>query len=468
MGRSKDLAKNTAILAFGKICTQSIGFFMLPLYTSLLDTAEYGLFDLLVTYAALLLPLVNWQLDQGLFRFMLDVRDQIDKQTHLFSTVFLISIIQSVVFCVLFLIIYPFLTLEHAEFLLYYVILHIYTAMFLQFARGLGKTSKYAVASFISALATVLLNVLALAVFKLGLKGLFIATISAQVLTIFYLIMATKCWIFFSIKAVKFKLFNEVRKYSIPLIPNNLAWWIVNSSDRMVISHFIGISANGIFTVASKFSNVFISFYNVVNLSWTESVSLHINDPDRDSFLSEMMTTLFKLFASACFLIVAVMPFIFPILVNEKYIDGYNHVLILMYAMLFRVLVGLYSCIYVAQKNAKKIAYTSISAAIINITVNLILINKIKIFAASISTLVAFFSMFIIRYIDVNKTVHMRIRKPIIIGSILIGTMLIGTYYCENKMIQLIALCVTAIYAVLTNVDMLKSGMKLVKSRFGK
>ena len=140
MGRSKDLAKNTAILAFGKICTQSIGFFMLPLYTSLLDTAEYGLFDLLVTYAALLLPLVNWQLDQGLFRFMLDVRDQIDKQTHLFSTVFLISIIQSVVFCVLFLIIYPFLTLEHAEFLLYYVILHIYTEMFLQFSRGLCKT----------------------------------------------------------------------------------------------------------------------------------------------------------------------------------------------------------------------------------------------------------------------------------------------------------------------------------------
>ena len=56
--------------------------------------------------------------------------------------------------------------------------------------------------------------------------------------------------------------------------------------------------------------------------------------------------------------------------------------------MLFRVLVGLYSCVYVAQKNAKKIAYTSISAAIINITVDLILINKIQVFAASISTLV--------------------------------------------------------------------------------
>ena len=180
------------------------------------------------------------------------------------------------------------------------------------------------------------------------------------------------------------------------------------------------------------------------------------------------MTSLFKLFAAACFGIVACMPFVFPILINKKYDAAYNQILILMYAMLFRVLVGLYSCIYVAQKNAKKIAYTSISAAIINITVDLILINKIKVFAASISTLIAFFSMFIIRYIDVNKTVHMQIRKPIIIGSILVSTMLIGTYYCGNKMIQFIALCVTVIYAVLTNIDMLKSGVNLVKNRLKK
>lgn len=162
------------------------------------------------------------------------------------------------------------------------------------------------------------------------------------------------------------------------------------------------------------------------------------------------------------------MPFIFPILINTKYDAAYNQILILMYAMLFRVLVGLYSCVYVAQKNAKKIAYTSISAAIINITVDLILINKIQVFAASVSTLVAFLSMFVIRYIDVNKTVHMKIRKPIIVGSVLIGGMLIGTYYCGNKIIQFVALCITAIYAMLTNVDMLKSGVNLVKSRLGK
>ena len=70
MGRRAELAKNTAILTVGKICTQCISFFLLPLYTAILSTEEYGTFDLLVTYSTLLLPLVNWQLDQGSFRFM--------------------------------------------------------------------------------------------------------------------------------------------------------------------------------------------------------------------------------------------------------------------------------------------------------------------------------------------------------------------------------------------------------------
>ena len=180
------------------------------------------------------------------------------------------------------------------------------------------------------------------------------------------------------------------------------------------------------------------------------------------------MTSLVKLFVAACLGIVACMPFVFPIMVNAKYNAAYNQILILMYAMLFRVLVGLYSCVYVAQKNAKKIAYTSISAPIINITVDLILINKIQVFAASLSTLVAFLSMFIVRYIDVNKTVHMRIKKPIAVGSVLLSVMLIGTYYCNNKVVQFVALCITAIYAVVTNMDLLKSGVNLVKSRLGK
>ena len=458
MSRQKDLAKST----------QCISFFLLPLYTAILSAEDYGTFDLFVTYATLLLPLINWQLDQGLFRFMLDYRGNKDEQKKLFSTLLLSSTAQNIIYVILFICIEPFLKIENAYFLLLYVVLQVYNALFLQFVRGLGYSIKYTIASFISASATTVLNVIALVFLRMGLQGLFVSTLTAQLLTLIYLVVSSRSWEYFSLKNARIGTFKKVGTYSIPLIPNNLAWWVVNASDRTIISHVLGTAANGIYSVANKFPNVFINFYNILNLSWTETVSLHYNDEDRDEFLTDTMTSLVKLFVAACLGIVACMPFVFPIMVNAKYNAAYNQILILMYAMLFRVLVGLYSCVYVAQKNAKKIAYTSISAAIINITVDLILINKIQVFAASLSTLVAFLSMFIVRYIDVNKTVHMRIKKPIAVGSVLLSVMLIGTYYCNNKVVQFVALCITAIYAVVTNMDLLKSGVNLVKSRLGK
>ena len=468
MSRQKDLARNTAILTVCKVCTQCISFFLLPLYTAILSAEDYGTFDLFVTYATLLLPLINWQLDQGLFRFMLDYRGNKDEQKKLFSTLLLSSTVQNIIYVVLFICIEPFLKIENAYFLLLYVVLQVYNALFLQFVRGLGYSIKYTIASFISASATTVLNVIALVFLRMGLQGLFVSTLTAQLLTLVYLVISSRSWEYFSLKNARIGIFKRVGTYSIPLIPNNLAWWVVNASDRTIISHFLGTAANGIYSVANKFPNVFINFYNILNLSWTETVSLHYNDEDRDEFLTDTMTSLVKLFVAACLGIVACMPFVFPIMVNAKYSAAYNQILILMYAMLFRVLVGLYSCVYVAQKNAKKIAYTSISAAIINITVDLLLINKIQVFAASLSTLIAFLSMFIVRYIDVNKAVHMRIKKPIAIGSILLSIMLVGTYYCNNKVIQFVALCITALYAVVTNMDLLKSGVNLVKSHLGK
>lgn len=80
----------------------------------------YGTFDLLVTYSTLLLPLVNWQLDQGLFRFMLDYRGNKEEQGKLFSTLLLSSTIQSIIYIILFVCVEPFLKIQNAYFLLLY------------------------------------------------------------------------------------------------------------------------------------------------------------------------------------------------------------------------------------------------------------------------------------------------------------------------------------------------------------
>ena len=94
MSREGTLIKNTAIITIGKICTQLITFFLLPLYTSLLSTQEYGIIDLLNTLVSLLVPIVTLQIEQGIFRDLIEVRGNKEKETKIISTGLIVVSVQ--------------------------------------------------------------------------------------------------------------------------------------------------------------------------------------------------------------------------------------------------------------------------------------------------------------------------------------------------------------------------------------
>lgn len=80
MSRSKELTKKTLIIAIGRISTQLIAFLLLPLYTKLLSTEEYGSVELVTTLVHLFVPIVSLMLDQGVFRILLNCKSEIDKK----------------------------------------------------------------------------------------------------------------------------------------------------------------------------------------------------------------------------------------------------------------------------------------------------------------------------------------------------------------------------------------------------
>ena len=104
MKREKQLLKNTVIVAIGQICTKFISFFLLPLYTALLTTEEYGVVDLLNTYISLLLPLIFLQIDQSIFRYLIDARKDEDNKKKLITTTMITVLIQSIIFVVIYMI----------------------------------------------------------------------------------------------------------------------------------------------------------------------------------------------------------------------------------------------------------------------------------------------------------------------------------------------------------------------------
>lgn len=464
MNKQKELVSNTIILTLGKIGTQFVSFLLLPLYTSLLTPSEYGIVDLLNTYVALLIPLFNWQFDSGLFRFMLDCRDNKREQMRLFSTTMIANIAQSLLYLIVFFIVQPFIKTDFKIILVIDVILSIFLSTLLQFARGLGDNVTYSFASFLSAVFTILLNVLLITAFDLGAWGLFGAGIIAKILTIIYIVFKDKVWKYFSIDLVSKRVYTEIFRYSIPLVPNQLSWWIVSTSDRTILSYFIGITANGIYSIANKFSTVYITFYNVFNLSWTESVSLHIND-DEDGFLEDVINSMFMLFSSICLLIIAFMPVVFRFLVNRQYQIAYQQIPILLIAVLFQVIVGLYSAIYVALKKSVEIAKTSLGAAIINIAINLFLVKYIGIYSASISTLIAYFTMMIYRYIDIKKYKNIPLKRSSILMTLAMTLIVLVCYYLNSNLLNSLSIIIVSFYTIVINRDMIIGLVKIFKDR---
>lgn len=468
MDKKKELAKNTIIIAVGKICTQFVNFLLLPLYTALLLPEEYGIVELLNTYVALLVPIFNWQFETGLFRFMLDYRKNYKKTKELLSTVLCINIIQCFIYLLFFVFAQNFIKFDYKFFLAFDVVLNIILNTMLQFPRGLGNSKIYSMGSFVSACSTVVLNVVFIVIFRMQAIGMFLAMIIGKIITIIYLFISTKAWNYFSFKCYNKKLFKSVSKYSLPLVPNQLSWWVIGVSDRTIVSSFISVAANGIYSVANKFSSIYITIYNIFNLSWNESVSVHLNEPDYKKFLEDTINSMYLLFSSLCFGIIAFMPFGFPFLVGKGYSEAYEQIPILMIAVLFQSLVGLYSAFYVALKKSKEIAKTSFFAAVINISINVLLIKHFGLYAASVSTLIAYSTMAIFRYFHVKKYIDIPLEKKNIFLSVLVGTIAVLLYYQNHLITNLISLVIVCLYAVLLNYSFLKATFIIIKNKMSK
>lgn len=454
MSREKNLAKNTIIITIGKICTQLITFFLLPLYTGILSTEEYGAVDLLNTLVSLLLPIVTFQVEQAVFRELIEVRGKKDKESRIISSAVITVIFQCIVYLVIFALISPFINNHYKFFLATNVVANIFLSLLLQIARGFGDNKKYAFASFISALSTIIFNVLFLVVIKLGANGMLLGTMLGQIVATIYLFISLKLYKYLKVKNYKKEVIKSLWKYSLPLIPNAISWWVFNASDRVIASAFLGIDQNGILAASLKFSAVFITFYNIFNMSWTESISIAIKDDDVNDYFNRMLNIVLRLFTAMSVGMIACMPFVFPIMINEKFSAGYGLVPISIIGSLFNVVVGLISVIYVAEKNTKAIASTSIVSAVINIIVHLVLIKFIGLYAAVISTFVAFFVMSIYRLMDASKRYFkIKIDMKFIIQSIVALIFVFVSYYINNIYLNVFVVLFAVLFAIYINKD---------------
>lgn len=454
--KENELIKNTLIITIGKVCTQFLNFFLLPIYTSILSTSEYGTADLLISYSSLLLPIITLSIDQAIFRFLIDYREDIKNQQIIISTSIVFSLFQIAISTVILLIIQAFI---HNSYMPYFIgmnIAVIASSIMLQLCRGLGDNIGYALGSFVTAAFQILLNIVLIVVFHKGAYGMVMATFGGNLACTIFLSLRIKVFHYIRIKAISKPVLKNMLHYSAPLVPNQLAWWFMTASDKTIVTIFLGTNANGILAVAQKFSSVFMQAYYFFNYSWTESAALNIKKDDAPQYFTRVVNKAFALFSCLCLGIIAYIPLFLNFLIDEKFYDAYYQIPILMLASLFNIIVSLYGAVYIAKKKTKEIASTAVKAALINDASHLALIKFIGLYAASISSLIGYMSMAIYRYFHSRKYMTIKLKKSslIIITISLIICMTI--YYSGNFSLKIAGAIYATIISIVMNINTLK------------
>ena len=449
MNQKKELIKNTLIISIGKFSTQLVSFLLLPLYTSLLSTSEYGQYDLLNTISIFLIPCVTLLMEEGMFRFLIDAKTDKDK-SQVFSATIIFSLISFLVWSILIFIVGTIIDYPHTIYLIFYILASLLSSLAGSSARGLSKFKLYSLFCFISSFATILLNILFIVVFKMGLSSLFLSYIIGNSIVSIWLLLKIKINKYTNFKNLSKSKVKEMIKYSLPLVPNSISWNAISLTNRLLITNYLGDSKNGIYSIGNRFPTIINTCYSYFNLSWKESASKALKNDDKDDFYNSVYINLKHFLICVSILVIAVLPFLFNILVKNAYREAYYYIPIMIMSVYFSNLSNFCSGIFSAYKDTKILAKTTIVATIINFLITISLISKIGLYAPVVSTLISYFVIYIYRNYKLKKYIIFDKDKYSIL-SIVVLLIVSFLYYTKNYILAGIGLLIALIYSYYLN-----------------
>ena len=453
MKEKRDLIKNTIIISIGKFSTKLVTFLLLPLYTSILSTSEYGEFDLLNTISIFLIPVITLQMDEAMFRFLIDAKDDNDKR-KVFSKTVIFTIFSSILWAILIFIFGTLLNYQYTTWLIFYCISSVIYTIASAFSRGEGNFKLYSFLAFLSSVLNIILNIIFIAILRIGLTGLFLAYILSSILVGLYGLWRLKAYRYITFKYKYKGVMREMIKYAIPLVPNSVSWSLISLSNRLIITSQLGVSFNGIYSVSNKFPTIINTCYGFFNTSWRESASKAVNSDNRNDFYKSVYLNLKRFLLGVSIIMISLMPFIFNILVNKNYSDAYTYIPFMIISIYFTNMSSFSSGIFAAYKDTKILAPTTIVGTIISIVFNILFIKKIGLFAPVLGTMLAYFVLYIYRNYKLRKYIVLPKDKDLPYNVLIIGILFV--LYYQNILLNLLGLVIGICYAIYINLGLIK------------
>lgn len=461
---SARLAKNTVIYMIGNLGSRILQVLILPLLTAVLLTEEYGYYDLIVTTINLITPIATLQLVEAMFRYLFGGSEE-EKRVTISSVTAALVVGMTILAAVIALIQMFGIDLKYPFLIYLNYITNILFDYMQKIARCQQRNSLVAVSGVINTSVMLAVEAMALLVFKMRVDGMLLANCVSYFVAVLYLEYKLRIEEYLSIAAVNVKRVKELLKYSLPLVPNSVCWWVVSACDRYVISFFLSISANGIYSIAGKFSQMLSMITSVFQMAWQESSIIESDKATRDEFYTKTFDSYMRFLLSGYVVLLPIIRLAMPFLVAEEYRIGYLYNPLLLLGAVFSAFSQFYGSAYLAFKKTGGALSTTIIAAIINVTVGACLISKIGLYAPALGTTCAFLAQWLLRANQMKDYFRVKINTKVL--SFMAPTMIVyyALYYKDSVVLHLTMLLVASIVFCTVNREMIRKILATVKKK---
>jgi O-antigen/teichoic acid export membrane protein len=403
MKQYRYLLKNIGLLSISSFGTKILTFLLIPLYTNILTTEEYGIYDMFMSTISLLIPILTINIMDAVMRFAMDEKS--DKKT-IFSIALRYQIYSMIIISILLIINYIFnISLSIKEYTFYFWGLFFSNSFYqlmIQFVKGLEEVLYLSIAGIINTVVMLTGNIIFLIYLKRGLSGYFDANILANLIPCVFLCLKIKIWKFIGLKYNK-KVCKNMKEYCRPLILNSISWWINNVSDRYIVIWFCGVSVNGIYSIAYKIPTILNIIQNIIMQAWQISAVRDFDKNDKDGFFSKMYEAYNFFTVVICSGLIVSTKVFARLLYAKDFYEAWKYTPFLLISIVFGAMSGYIGGIFSAVKDSKIYSYSTMIGALSNIMLNIFLVKMIGAMGAAIATMISYFIVWQIRILNVKK-----------------------------------------------------------------
>ena len=452
--------KNLFIFTIGTIFTKILQYLLVPLLTFFLTTSDYGTIDLISTTINLLIPITTLSIIESVYRYG---ADKTKSENNVLLNGLVLWLVGTVL-CIPLIFIGNFGINNLGLLLFCYFSFYSLFNILSYFVKSQNKSIIFTISNVLYGLLTSSMAILFVCGLKMGIFGYYLGFVLGNLISITFLIIAIRPIRRLITTKYDSQLMKEMLKYSIPLVLNNISWWIISATDKYLTLWSIGTDANGILAVVHKLPSV-ISVMSTIFLSAFQLSAFSEFDFTKDK-KNESLFKYSKILNGLVFILVLctagicliIRPFTMYF-IEESYFESYLYIPIYALSTSLHCVSGFYGTLFSVKKENVPNTVSSIVGAVTNILFGYLFMFPLKmgLYGAALSTLISYIAVLLYRILKTGKFIKIEMLKQNYISLAIIVILVIFNSVSHALVLTLIMNAVLFILICLINIKQIKS-----------